>query len=275
MSRPVAVGEIGQFRLAMPDDDRWIEDFTWIPVSLTELHLACRYYPVAACTGHHTLRLGLLVDQSYLADRLLSPSGRWRGAYRPIALRCFPFQAPTIGGDPLSDVMIDADSNYLSPTMGVPILDQAGRPARLSTEIHRLLGLLKHSEETLAGVLDQYLIAGLLVPLSGAPDPLADGVPPFHVIDPARLAQLDPKALGAMARHNFLSIDVAVAAAFSLRTLRPGYRPKAGGRVRHSMAAASVPDTTLIDDLSLVLDDGELIPFPAIDAIRPDAQPVE
>jgi hypothetical protein len=260
----------------MPEEDRWIDDFTWIPVSLSELHLACRYYPVAACSGQQTLRLGLLVDQSYLADRLLSSSGRWRGAYRPIALRCFPFQAPTIGDDPLSDVMIDANSNYLSPTKGVPIVDEAGRPARLLTEIHRLLGLLKRSEEALAHVLDQYLIAGLLAPFSGAADSGGDGVPSFHVIDPARLTQLDPRALGAMARRNFLSVDVAVAAAFSLQTLRPGYRPRAGGRSRQSMAVASiVPATTMIDDLSLVLDDGELIPFPTLDAIRPDARPVE
>lgn len=274
MSRPVAVGEIGQLRLALPEDDRWIDEFTWIPVSLSELHLACRYYPVAACSGHGTLRLGLLVDQSYLRDRLLSSSGRWRGAYRPIALRCFPFQAPTIGDNPLSDVVIDADSTYLSPTKGIPIVDEAGRPTQLLTEIHRLLGLLKGSEEALAHALDQYLIAGLLMPFPG--DPGADGVPRFHVIDPARLAQLDPKALGAMARHDFLSIDVAVAAAFSLQTLRPSYRPRAGGRMRQSMAAASIlSDTTMIDDLSLVLDDGELIPFPTIDAIRPDARPVE
>ncbi|MDB5606036.1 MAG: hypothetical protein JWP25_2936 [Bradyrhizobium sp.] len=273
MTRLVPVREIAHLQLAMPADNRWIENFSWVPVSPTELHLACRYYPVAVRLEKQQPRLGLLVHQRYLTRALLDASGRWRGAYRPIALRCFPFEAPNVGDDSLSDILIDADSEYLSPTAGVPIVDKAGRPERLLTEMHRLFCLLKRGQESFAGVLDQYLIAGLLVPLAGK-DGAGTNDEPFYVIDPTRFLQTDRAALGAMTRRNFLSVDVAVACLFSLQNLRSDYRPKAAGSVSHpSFTSSSIaPDTIMIDDLSLVLDDGELISFSDIDVTRPEAR---
>jgi SapC len=275
MTRPVPVREIAHLQLAMPADDRWIETFSWIPVSVTELHLACRYYPVAVRFEKQKPRLGLLVHQRYLTHTLLDASGCWRGAYRPIALRCFPFEAPCVGDDPLSDIVIDANSEYLSPTAGVPIVDKAGRPERLLTEMHRLFCLLKRGQESFAGVLDQYLIAGLLVPLAIKEGAGTNHEPPFYVIDPTRLLRTDKAALGAMARHGFLSVDVAVACLFSLQNLRSDYRRKAAGSVSHqSFASPSIaPDTIMIDDLSLVLDDGELISLSDIDVTRPEVRP--
>jgi hypothetical protein len=275
MTRLVPVREIAHLQLAMPADERWIENFSWVPVSATELHLACRYYPLAVRLEKQQPRLGLLVHQRYLTRALLDTSGGWRGAYRPIALRCFPFEAPNVGDDPLCDIVIDADSEYLSPTTGVPIVDKAGRPERLLTEMHRLFCLLKRGQELFAGVLDQYLIAGLLVPLAGKESAGANDEPPFYVIDPARFLQTDKAALGAMTRRSFLSVDVAVACLFSLQNLRSDYRPKAAGSVSHqSFASSSIaPDMIMIDDLSLVLDDGELISFSDIDVTRPEARP--
>ena len=272
MTRLVPIREVAHLQLVMPADDRWIENFSWIPASATELHLACRYYPVAIRFEDQRPQLGLLIHQRYLAHTLLDASGRWRGAYRPIALRCFPFEAPCIGDDPLSDIVIDADSKYLSPTTGVPIIDEAGRPGRLLTEMHRLLGLLKRGQESFAVVLDQYLIGGLLVPLNGKESADANDEPRLYVINPARFAQTENAALSAMSRHSFLSVDVAIACLFSLQNLRPDYRPKAAGQSSDpSLASPSIfPDTIMIDDLSLVLDDGELISFSDIGVMRPD-----
>jgi hypothetical protein len=275
MTRPVPVREIAHLHLAMPADDRWVGDLTWVPVSATELHLACRYYPIAVRLEEKQPKLGLLVHQRYLTHTLLGSSGKWRGAYRPIALRCFPFEAPCIGDDPLSDIFIDADSNFLSPTTGVPIVDEAGRPGQLLTELQRLFGLLKRGQESFAAALDQYLIGGLLVPLAGMDGTDADGEPPLYVIDPARFSQTENAALGAMARHGVLSVDLAVACLFSLQNLRPDYRPKQVGRPNHQLftSASIAPDTIMIDDLSLVLDDGELVSLSDIDVMQSEARP--
>jgi hypothetical protein len=274
MTRLVPVREIAHLRLALPPHDRWIDELTWIPASATEIHLASRYYPIAVRMEDQKPQLGLIVGQRYLVHALLDPAGTWRGAYRPVRLRCFPFVSADIGDNPLSDILIDADSEYLSPTSGVPLIDEAGRPGRTLIELHRLFTLLKRGQESFAGVLDQYLVAGLLVPLSDGDAPAADHGQPLYVVNPARFAQMENAGLAAMARHDFLGVDMAIACQFSLQNLRPEYRPKDTGR--HGRQGAepilSGMDTTMIDDLSLVLDDGELISVADIDVVRPVAR---
>jgi SapC len=264
MTRLVPIREIAHLRLALPSDDRWVSEVDWIPVSPTEIHLACRYYPMAVRFEGSKPSLGLIVDQRYIMHPLLNSAGAWRGAYRPIALRCFPFAAPHIGDDPLEDIVIDADSKYLSETIGIPIVDDAGR---LVNELHRLFRLLQRGQESFAGTLDQYLIGSFLVPLWNTDQPL-------YVLDSARFLHLEHAALGAMARHGFLSVDIAVACLFSLQNLRPDYRPKGDGRLRRSIPSASiVPDMIAMDDLPLVLDDSELISLWDIDALRAEGRP--
>lgn len=259
MTRRVPVRDVAHLRLAAPSD-RWIEDIEWLPVSFSEMHLACRYFPLAIRAGKQGLRLGLLLHERYL-NRSCLDSGKWRGGYRPIAMRCFPFEAPNVGNDPLSDIVIDPASEYLSPTTGAPMVDEAGRPTRLLAELCRLFGLLKRSEDLFAAVLDQYLIANLLVPLARkAPTEVEC---PFHVVDPARLTRMQNATLGAMARHSFHSVDVAIACLFSLQNLKPDCRPKEAAHWHRQplVHATLVPDPILLDDLGLTLDDGELIPF--------------
>jgi SapC len=276
MTRLVPVREIAHLRLALPQHDRWIEELTWIPASTTEIHLASRYFPIAVRIEDQRPQLGLIVGQRYLVHPLLDPAGAWRGAYRPVGLRCFPFTSPDVGDDPLSDILIDADSEYLSPTSGAPIVDNAGRPGRMLTELHRLFRLLKQGQESFAGALDHYFVGGLLAPLTDGDAPALDHGQPLYVINPARLAHMENAGLAAMARHAFLSVDIAIACQFSLQNLRPECRPKDTGRHGHREfePALSRMDTTMIDDLSLVLDDGELISIADIEIARP-AQPLE
>jgi SapC len=269
MTRIVQVRDIVHLRLALPADDRWIGELGWIPVSATEIHLACRYYPVAIRFDGPKPVLGLIVDQQYLAQPLLDSNGIWRGAYRPIGLRCFPFAARGIEDDPLTDIVIDADSKYLSNTGGTSIVDDVGRPGPLLNELHRLFRLLQHAQEAFTGVLDQYLIGGLLVPLTGPNSDIR-----LYVLDPVRFLHLQPTALGAMARHGFLSVDLAVACLFSLQNMRPDYRPKGAERPQHPASSAStVPDMISMDELPLVLDDGELISLCDIDTLRAETAP--
>jgi hypothetical protein len=249
----------------MPTEDRRADRLNWIPVSLSEYHLACRHFPLAMRIEKQLPELGLLVHPRYLINPPLDASGKWRGVYRPIGLRCFPFEADQLSGDPLSDITIAEGSSYLSSCDGIPFLDESGQPGKLITELHRLIGLLRQSRDIFADVLDQYLIAGLLVRLIDSSP--ADAGSALYVIDHNRLAQMSNAALSAMARHKFLSVDLAVAWAFSLHNLQKRYLPKDPERSRFQLQPASaspmlVPDSTPIDDL--VLDDGELVSFAGI-----------
>ena len=274
MTRLVPVREIAALRLALPRDEQWIGDMTWVPVAATEIHLACRYFPLAVRFDGQTPRLGLIVGQRYLVHPLRDEAGAWRGAYRPIGLRCFPFSALHPGDDPLTDILIDAASPHLSATDGVPIVDGDGKPSRMLRELHRLFGLLKQAEDTLAGPLDQFMIGGLLAPLSSATDDEATDASQLYVLDPARFQHTKPAALGAMARHGLLSVDLAVACHFSLLTLRPEYRPKPTAEQRRQSGASAPVVTPMIamDDLALALDDGELVSLWNIDALRIEAR---
>jgi hypothetical protein len=266
MTRTVPIREIAHLRLSMPADERWIEEFHWVPVSTSEVHLASRYFPIAMRIEEQRQQLGLLVHPQYLANPLLDTSGNWRGAYRPIALRCFPFKAPRLTDDPLADILIDADSRYLSPATGIPIVDTTGRPDRRFNEMHRHFGLLQQSQEMFCSMLDQYFIAGLLVPLITRDA----GEPSFYVIDSVRFKQLDGLALGAMARRSFLSVDIAVTWLFSLQALGPEYQPKHINHPQPFARGAIEPDAGFMDDLSLVLDDGELISLANIAPGQPE-----
>jgi hypothetical protein len=270
MTRLVQISEIAHLRLRPPADDRWIADLSWIPVSASEIHLACRYYPLAVRFEDSGPRLGLILDPRYTMHALLDAAGKWRGAYRPIALRCFPFHAPSLGGGPLSDIVVDPTSECLSNTTGTPLVDPTGQPGQLLAEVHRLFGLLQHGRETFAAALDHYLIGDWLVPLAAIEG--RDEGQPLHVLDPARFSHAEPMALGAMARGSFTSVDIAFACLFSYQNLRKDYRPKDTGRSRRHAAPTSIaPDMLAIDDLSLALDDNELISLADIGAMPAQA----
>jgi hypothetical protein len=261
MSKLMSLRDLTALRLTPPKDERWIERLRWVPLSPTEIHLACRYFPLAVRIEHQQSGLGLLLGKATIAHTLLSDDGKWRGAYRPIALRCFPFQAPGSGDDPLSDIAIAADSGFLSDGAGPPVLVD-GKPNEWVVELHRLLQLLKRGEDAFAGAIDQLLIADLLEPLAAADDAAPTDGASFHVLSPRRFAELGNGALGAMARHNFLSLDIAVAGLFSLQNLKAELRPKRADRVGPASGnAAAMFDAIAINDLPLALDDGELVPL--------------
>ena len=261
MSKLVSLRDLAALRLTPPADERWIERLRWVPLSPTEIQLACRYFPLAVRIEEQQPRLGLLLGKAYIAHTLLSGDGQWRGAYRPIALRCFPFQAPGLSDDPLSDIVIASDSGFLSTGDGLPVLVD-GKPNDWVLELHRLLQLLKRGEDAFAGAIDQLLIADVLEPLA-----TTDGAGPadgasFHVVSPKRFAELGNGSLGAMARRTFLSLDIAVAGLFSLQNLKPEFRPKRADRIGSSSGDTTATfDAIAINDLPLALDDGELVPL--------------
>ena len=260
MSKLVSLRDLATLRLTPPKHERWIEPLRWVPLSPTEIQLACRYFPLAVRIEGDRPRLGLLLGKNYIAHTLLSGDGQWCGAYRPIALRCFPFQAPGSSDDPLTDIAVATDTGFLSDGAGPPVLVD-GKPNAWVVELHRLLQLLKRGEDSFAGAIDQLQIADLFEPLATADDSApADGAS-FHVLSPRRFAELGNGPLGAMARRSFLSLDIAVAGLFSLQNLKPELRPKRADRIGPSSGDAAAFDAIAINDLPLALDDGELVPL--------------
>jgi hypothetical protein len=259
MSPPLPIREIAHLRLTKPTDDRWIEALHWIPVSSSELHLVCRYFPIVVRSSQAGPSLGVLLDERLLASPLCDASGQWRAPYRPIALRCFPFESRGFTDDLLADIHIDPNWEYLSPVAGAAMIDASGQPARFLIELHRLFGLLNSSEQVFASPLDQYLIADLLLPLM--PDTEIAEHKALRILNAERFANLSNAALCAMARHSFRSIDIAVACLFSLQNLKQDLIPK--GRTSHQLLGQTSrrPDPILLDNLPLALDDGDLVPL--------------
>jgi hypothetical protein len=259
MTRRIPLREVSHLRLSLSGGDDWIEQSTWIPVSSTEYHLASRHFPFAMRIENQRPELGLLLHSRYLARPPLDEAHRWRGAYRPIALRCFPFEIRELHDDPLSDLTIPADSPHLSHSTGIPFVEQDGRPSTAVAEMYRLLGILHRSREIFADALDQYLIAGLLVPIANH----ENREQPLYILDRNRFQQMDNAALSAMARHRLLGVDLAVAWSFSLQNLQASCLPKdsAAAPLRLSSKAGAIaePVSILMDELALVLDDGELV----------------
>ena len=250
MSRVVPLREVSDYAAVLAGAKDRMPDGSWVPVSTTELHLACRFYPLAVSLTAAGPRLGLILDDRYLRYRLRGENGQWLGAYQPIGARCFPFSIAQFGTDPLADIVIDSDR---IDECRAPTLLPADQARGLVAELHRLCGLLKRSEDALATALDQLLIADVLSPLK---DVNAAGAT-LLVIDSERLWRLGKPALGALGRHAFQSIDVAMAGLFSLRNLKPEFQPsKKTSATEHALAAIA-PDP--IDDLGLALDDSELI----------------
>src|SRR5215472_13077560 len=159
MNARVPLRDLAHFRLLAPRVDQWTENISWIPVSFSELHLVCRYFPIVVRTAGEQPRLGVCLDDRLLARPTRDALGHWRVPYRPIAMRCFPFESRGISDNPLDDILIDPHSRYLSLVDGTPIIDETGRPARFIAGLRQLLGLLKRSEETFAALLDHYHIA--------------------------------------------------------------------------------------------------------------------
>ena len=276
MTKLIPLREVAHLKLVLPADEVGIADRSWLPVSHTELHLACLYFPIAVRFDAGLPSLGLIVGAQYLKYPALDASGRWQGGYKPIALRGFPLQSGTIGADPLSDILVASDSCHLGGKDGIPLVDGSGAPSPLIREIHRLLGLLQETRAKFAQALDQLLIANLLVSIGPTARNSSDeDALPLYVVDGARFLDTDKRALGAMARHSFTALDIGVACLASQRLLRDQYRPKLPAAARTKLQAPKIAfpphDGFGLEEFDLMLDDGELISPADIDAMRDTA----
>ena len=220
-SRLVPLRGAARARHAMPAHGRWVTALGWQPIAYSEMHLCAHYYPLAIRFSRGLPLLGVILDEAYLTRSLVDASGTWQGGYMPMAVRTFPFQATGNSVDPFDDLVVPADTDFLSAEAGTPLCRDDGAPSSHLQTLHRLARQLLDSRRSLAAALDHLLIARLLVPLRPPPNGTAQpATPQLHTVDRARFAEIEPAAFAAMARHRFASVDIAVACQFSLHRLR-------------------------------------------------------
>ncbi|BBF93616.1 SapC family protein [Blastochloris tepida] len=253
-------------RHAVPAHSRWVPALGWQPIAYSELHLCAHYYPLAIRFSRGLPLLGVILDEAYLTRPLVDAAGTWQGGYMPMAVRTFPFQATGNSVDPFDDLVVPADTDFLSAETGTLLCREDGAPSSHLQTLHRLARQLLDSRRSLAAALDHLLIAGLLVPLRPPPNGTAQPTTPkLYSIDRTRFAEIEPAAFAAMARQRFASVDIAVACQFSLHRLRSECQPKS----TRSALAASAAGGRGLDFLGMediAIDDGDLFSLGDLEA---------
>lgn len=267
----VSLREVAQMRLNVPSNYQFLRGLKWIPLAVTELHLTSHYLPIAIRLNKGTPQLAAILDPAYVAQPPIDELGRWRPSYKPIAIRTIPMRLAGVSGkDPLQDLEVPADSPFLSADSGPPILGEDGNPSPWILSLRQLLIGLRDGQRSILPIVDQLLMADLLIPLqeSGSSDEETE----WQVVEPSRFARLGKHAAGALARHNFLTFDVAVASLFSQRALRAECLPKEEGDRAHHTAARPQSDIDAmrlgLGSLPVTLDEGELFSTEDLEALR-------
>jgi hypothetical protein len=264
MKEYVPLRDVAHLKLKFPTQFEFVNDVMWLPLGRTELHLTAFHFPIALRFDGGRPSLGVILSDDYLARPIVADTGAWLGSYKPIALRCFPLRiAEERSADPLQELEITNRTRFLASQDGIAISEESGGPSSTITKIYHLLRLLRDGQDDFLTALDQLSIAGLVAELKkpeGADT--ADGEQKFYVVNAARFASLGKRALAAMARQNFLSIDVAVSCIFSQRLLKP--ERLANSEFNEFPETASLmtdnthPTAFGLADLKLALDESEL-----------------
>ncbi|NJL07410.1 MAG: SapC family protein [Methylacidiphilales bacterium] len=278
--RFVPVGKVAQLRHFQPVDHHWIPSLAWQPVLYSEMHLCAHYFPLAVQFRRGLPLLGIVLDERFLARRLVAENGAWQGGYLPTAVRVYPFQAAGTNTDPFEDLVVPARTSFLKPQDGIPLSDAEGAPSEHLRMLHRLSRQLTVDRQRSKAALDHLSIANLLVPI--LPPEGQHALPKDHwlTVDPQKFRELDSGALAAMSRQRFASVDIAVALLFSQRLLRADCRHRSHVVPSQSGAASRPVDLFGLEDV--VIDDGELLShtdleaaFRSLHSTLPDATEVD
>ena len=148
-------------------------------------------------------------------ENLFLEDGHWDARYRPLAIAVQPFLIGRSSDGSPAQVHIDAASPRLSSDEGIRLFDEAGAATPYLEDIAQLLGTLDEGYRASSGFFEALQRHDLLEPFT-LEIPLDDGsknrLVGFHVIDEARLAQLDAHVLGELhAGDHLLPIFMAVA----------------------------------------------------------------
>jgi SapC len=200
-------------------DYGWLDELGIMPVADRELLNMAHHTPLVVVLGAGEPSVQALVRSDLLLQSPVDKQGRWRPAYRPLALRALPLLLLDPAGDTMRTALITgiAESRLGPP---LPYLDPTGarRP-----EVAAALGQLTHlrsGAKALAAAAETLLGAGLLAKL-GVEGEAAQFFSSMELMvpDAAKLAALAPTQTAALARDGRLALDLLTASHFSSRLL--------------------------------------------------------
>ncbi len=244
-------------RLPQRDTYAFVERLKTIEISPTEFHQCAHNLPLGVALRSDRAEAVAILDPGFQRLPVVAAGGRWNRAYRPIALRCMPFRLGigTIDVDGQPVVEIVTNVGLTSVNSGRPLYAADGGLDRTFDTALELLRLAASGRPRMADALDRLIAADVLVPLAGLDD---DG--PVFVVSPERFAALDGPILAALARRDFIALDFAAAAIFSLRHMVPARRPTDDRDARPDHPAKEGMDVLVpgLEVLHLALDHSDL-----------------
>ncbi|MGL4239872.1 MAG: SapC family protein, partial [Beijerinckiaceae bacterium] len=203
----------------------WLGALGLLPVADRELLNVAHHAPLVVLCGVGEPCVQMLLHPDLLRRAPVDRLGRWRPAYRPMALRALPFllldpaasemRTAIIGGIP------DDELGAPSPYFGDAGLHSEGPDVALRTLVQ-----LHEGARTLGGAAEALLAAGLLSPLT-----LAGEAGRFFasmellVPDTRKIQALTPARTAALMRNGRLPLDLVFASHFSTRLLSASVRP--------------------------------------------------
>jgi hypothetical protein len=249
-----------------------------IPIGARELLNLAQSLPIAVSAGDAGLHVAAIIHPALLASPAVR-RGQWSLAYKPLAIRALPFFPvdPETGG--WRSMLVEADVAASAPCAEAateqdgrePFFLGDGRPAPSYRRATGTLLQLIEGARPLQRAAETLLGADLLAPLI-PPESVSLGARSLLVTDPGRMARLSARRVQALARDDFLALDLMTASHFSQRLLAP----KVG---RASADGPPVQASWLPDDLGIVavdlavdgmrLDDSALFSIDRFLAARP------
>lgn len=194
-------------RFAKTDSYLFSKKLTSVKISLSELHLASRYYPIVFFENAPCLPQALLSLEKN-KNCFVAADGRWMVSYVPFYLRFYPFTLLRNQADSKKfSLCMDPEAEHFKSNMGEPLFTADGSLSEfLKNSILRPLEAY-HREltvtENIFSALDQL---GLIVNQAfkfrqGSRERSIDG---FRGVDMTKLQELDDKRLANMVKNNTL-----------------------------------------------------------------------
>lgn len=215
-------------------DFRHALDVATVPLIATELYGVCNEMPILfAKPGGVWQVVGVLNDVA-LHRPLIDADGRWTGDYSPFLLRIHPFRRTA---DEAWEV---APENVLTaPGRGKPFFGRDGAPTDEFARIKSMLAEADEGRALLSRRAAALEAAGLLTPFATGflVKSLSQSLASLFCVDALRLARAAPAALARLVDGAPSSLDLAFAAAHSMRLLDGAYPDRASADLESRIAA--------------------------------------
>jgi hypothetical protein len=260
----VALEEAGLLGWTRPAQFDFLDALTAIPLGDSEILHLSHYLPIAIALTPSGLRVVGLVHAALVNGALVTPEGRWRAPYMPMALRCLPFRrAFETDQEPVEIAPALASEGAATKSFG--FWETAGKPQPEFDAILLMLDRLGRGVRRLSNTARTLLAANVLTPLAIVP---TEQTHALLVVSPERLAALPPIRAAALTADACSAFELATASIFSQRWLIKGVvRDEPPPEAAHVAATpAELPLETSLNaaiDQPIQLDDSDLFSIEA------------